>query len=153
MTGNGNSFLRGIPVARRVRFSTPRARIAIATTLIVCALACTGVAWAALQNSHASVLSVSSGSLGAPSSVTAITSDACATIAVSWTAGTNANDYVVQVKVGAGSWTVLDSGTGNVTTITDTTGYTATSVQYRVTSRLTGTSWHGGPATSASLSC
>lgn len=153
MMGDGNSFLRGTPVARRRLRGARPARRMLSGAMILVALACTGVAWAALQDSRAAKSSVTSGTLGAPSSVTTTTSDACATISVSWTAGTNADYYVVQVKVGAGSWTVLNSGTGNVTTITDTTGYTSTSVQYRVISRLSGTSWHGGPATSASRSC
>ena len=93
--------------------------------------------------------------LGDASTTHVSTVDACANVVVSWTAGTDADSYRVQVRQGAGSWTDLYTETANQVMITDTTGYaTGVLIEYRVFARNARSNWESStPAISNSLTC
>jgi hypothetical protein len=109
-------------------------------------------AWSNSTNNPGS--SVSALTLGAASGGSATTANGCLSITVSWTAATNANDYLVEIKTANGAYSTVNSGTGNVTSWIDTTNRSTANntFTYRVTPLRSGTSWTGTPTT-ANIVC
>jgi hypothetical protein len=136
-------------MARRVT------RIAFAATWAVAFVVVTaGVARAAFTASTVvSQAPITTLSLVAPASVTATTSDTCANVAVTWSAVSGATAYRIERSTVAGAWTAATT-TGSVTTWTDTTGLSGTTVTYRVWARHASSGWESASAaTSSALVC
>lgn len=114
----------------------------------------TAVAVAAFSAGATAAPALSTLSLSPPASVSATTSDGCATVVVSWTAAAGATSYRVQVREGAGAWIDLNAETGDVTSITDSAGHAGTSVEYRAYARHVASGWQSDlAAVSSALAC
>lgn len=93
--------------------------------------------------------SVAAAVLGTPGSFTATTSNSCTTIGLSWTAASNANSYLVEIRTANGTFSTVNASVGNVTTYTDSTNRNGTNrtYTYRLTPIVAGSSWTGTPVT------
>lgn len=89
-----------------------------------------------------------------PSSITSSTTDACASIALSFPAAAGATSYRIDVAEGSDPFRTLVADTGNVTSWTDASGYTGTTVQHRIWARDAASGWRSsGSVDSATLTC
>lgn len=140
---------RGSRSSRRVH------RIVRVLLPVALVLGGSGIAWAWSTTNVNPGNSVTGGALGATTGLTATevtAGNSCTTVNLAWTAASGADSYRIEAQVGTSGWTTL--APNNVTTTyADTTVYTNSSIVWRVTPLLSGTSWEGASQTSSQVDC
>lgn len=127
--------------------------LAVIVGALVALATSAGVASAYLSSQSSARTTVSTLSVAAVAGADASTADACASVQISWLRSLQATTYDIEVKHGAGAWATFVTGTGDVTSATDTAPMTGEGVQYRITSRHAISGWTGASDATLPLAC